>query len=171
MWCSTEAEAMMHCSHIRKEKYQINCFKIQKNVCEIWTFSPWPTNSSATSRISLRTMFASSHTFSTSAQTKYGLSYWKLSGNEKFAPSNYRALTRPPSPHSTPPYWGGYKHKKWGWPRISKFGFSDLYECSELTLGHIWHSPSLAGGLSPLWGVNKGDQEFKYTIFTIYMSI
>ena len=38
-------------------------------------------------------------------QTKYGLSYWKLGGNEKFAPSNYRAYY--------------------------------LYECSELTLGHI----------------------------------
>ena len=75
-------------------------------------------------------------------QTKYVLTYWKLSENEKFDPSNYSALTRPP-------YWGGHKHKKWGWPRISKF----------------------AGGLSPLCGVNKGDQEFKYKISTMYMSI
>ena len=28
-------------------------------------------------------------------QSKYGFSYWKLSGNEKFAPSNCSALTRP----------------------------------------------------------------------------
>ena len=43
-------------------------------------------------------------------QTKYGLSYWKLGGNEKFAPLNYSALTRPPifTPH---PPMRGYKHE------------------------------------------------------------
>ena len=31
-----------------------------------------------------------------------------------------------------------------GWPINSKFGFYDLYECLELTLGHVWHSPNFA---------------------------
>ena len=46
-------------------------------------------------------------------QTKYGLNYWKLGGNEKLAHSNYSVLTRTPYPHPTPPL-RGYKHKKRG---------------------------------------------------------
>ena len=98
----------------------------------------------------------------------------KLKQNTYSATGNWvemKSLSPQTIVHWPDPLLGAINIKKWGWPRISKFGFYDLYECSELTLGHIWHSPSFAGGLSPLWGVNKGDQEFKYTISTIYMSI
>ena len=106
-------------------------------------------------------------------QSKYRLSYCKLSGNKKFPPQTI--ITHWPITLSLPhaPSIYVYKHKNWEWPRISQYGFYDLYEYSELTFSHYWHSLSLPGGYDSCQGAifkNKDDLEFQYKLwFLLYI--